>query len=66
MPMPTYVWLLMWAIALGVLAFFVVRELRGGRKGPADVDRYSHPATREAAGRAGVHGPGGTPQTWLG
>jgi hypothetical protein len=30
--MPAYIWILIWAAAIGVLAFFTIREHRSGRR----------------------------------
>ena len=64
--MPTYVWLLIWGVAIATLAFFYVRERRSGRKPIAEVDRYGHQATREAGACLDGGGPNSGAQTWLG
>ncbi len=51
--MSTFVWILVWAVALCTLAFFAIREIRSGRKGPGDFDRTRHEAVRRGiVGRA--------------
>jgi hypothetical protein len=55
--MPTLVWILLWVLVIGVVAFFAVREIRSGRKGPTEVDRHQHQAVRDASARARVLGP---------
>jgi hypothetical protein len=64
--MPTIVWILMWVVALGTLAFFTVREIRSGRKGPAEFDRFQHQAVRDAGVRADMTGPNGPQSTLMG
>lgn len=56
--MPTIVWILLWVAVIGTIAFFTVRELRSGRKGPNEFDRHEHEAAREAGVRADIRGPG--------
>jgi len=56
--MPTIVWILLWVAAIGTLAFFTIREVRSGRKGPGEFDRTQHEAAREAGIRADIRGPG--------
>jgi hypothetical protein len=55
--MSTMYWILGWAVVLGTLAFFAVREIRSGRKGPGDFDRTTHEAVRMASMDAQTHGP---------
>jgi hypothetical protein len=57
--MPTIVWILIWAAIFGALGFFVVREIRSGRKQPADFDRLQHQAAAEADMRSHTQGPNG-------
>lgn len=64
--MPTIVWILLWAVVLGLLAFFVVREVRSGRRGPAEVDRLKNPAVREAELNRDARGPNGGSSLWTG
>jgi hypothetical protein len=54
----TIVWIIGWAVVLGVLAFFAIREIRSGRKGPADFDRTRHQSVNESAARSQMTGPG--------
>ena len=49
--MPTYVWLLIWGIAIAGVAFLYVREVRSKRPPVGDVDRLTHQAIREASTR---------------
>lgn len=37
--MPTFVWLLVWAVAIGTLAYFAIREHRSGRRVAPDALR---------------------------
>lgn len=46
--MSTPVWILVWAVVLGTVAFFLVREVRSGRKQPDDFDRTTHDAVAES------------------
>ena len=55
--MPTYAWILIWAVVLVAVAFFAVREVRAGRKGPGEFDRMEHEASREAGVRSDIRGP---------
>lgn len=55
--MPTIVWILVWVVVIGTVAFFAVREIRSGRKQPAEFDRYQHEAVRDAAMNYQAHGP---------
>jgi hypothetical protein len=50
-------WILLWAVVLLVAAYFVVREVRSGRKEPADFDRLEHEAVREASRNRDIRGP---------
>jgi hypothetical protein len=50
-------WIVLWALVLLVAAYFVVRELRSGRKEPAEFDRMEHEAVREASRNRDIHGP---------
>ncbi len=51
--MPTFVWILIWAVAIGALAFFAIREHRSGRRVAPDAvrlrreDTFRMHATRE-------------------
>ena len=58
--MSTAVWILVWAVILGTVAFFLVRERRLGRKQPDDFDRTRHEAVGESTMRSQTHGPGAT------
>jgi hypothetical protein len=64
--MPTPVWILIWVTVMALLAFFVVRERRSGRRGPQDVDRLRHTATSEAEMNREGRGPNGPSSTWIG
>ena len=64
--MPTYAWLLIWGIAVAGVAFLYVREVRSKRPPVGEVDRHQHQAVREASNRAGMNGPNGGAQTWIG
>jgi hypothetical protein len=55
--MPTIVWILIWVVVLGTIAFFAIREIRSGRKQPAEFDRMQHEAVRQAAMNQEIHGP---------
>jgi len=55
--MPTYVWLIIWAVVIATVAAFYVRERRSGRKEVLDFDRHRHEAVRDAGVRADVRGP---------
>jgi len=57
--MPTVVWVLVWVAVIGTIAFFAIREIRSGRKQPAEFDRRQHEAAREAESNAGARGPNG-------
>ena len=50
-------WIVMWVLVLLVAAYFVARELRSGRKEPAEFDRMEHEAVREASRNRDIHGP---------
>ena len=63
--MPSWFWILMWLLVIVVVAFFAVRELRSGRRGPAEVDRDQHAAVREAGAHRDGRGPNGGSQTWM-
>jgi hypothetical protein len=52
-------WIIGWAVVLGVVVFFAVREIRSGRKGPDDFDRTKHEAVQQSSMNAQVHGPNG-------
>lgn len=56
--MPTIFWILLWVGAIGTIAYFTVREVRSGRRGPGDFDRTQHEAAREAGIRSDIRGPG--------
>ncbi len=58
--MSTVVWIVVWAVILGTVAFFLVRELRSGRKGPGDFDRTRHEAVQQSSMHQQTHGPGTT------
>lgn len=62
--MPTIVWILIWVVVLGTIAFFAVREIRSGRKQPAEFDRFQHQAVREAGINQDTRGPNNLSQTW--
>jgi hypothetical protein len=55
--MPTIVWILIWVAVLGVIAFLAVREIRSGRKQPAEFDRMKHEAVRDSEMNRQSHGP---------
>ena len=63
--MPTIVWVLLWAVVIGAIAFFAIREMRSGRKQPPEFDRFQHDAVREAGINQDTRGPNGQAQTWL-
>jgi hypothetical protein len=56
--MSTIVWIVVWALILGTLAFFLIRERRSGRKGPGDFDRTRHEAVGDSTSRSQMQGPG--------
>ena len=56
--MSTIAWALIWVAVLATVVFFVVRERRSGRKGPADFDRTRHEAVQQSSMQAQTHGPG--------
>ncbi len=60
--MSTAVWILVWAVILGTIAFFLVRERRSGRTGPGDFDRTQHEAVRESTVKSQIAGPNGMGQ----
>ena len=60
--MGTAVWIIVWAAILGTLASFAIREIRSGRKGPADFDRTRHEAVRESTVKSQIAGPNGMGQ----
>jgi hypothetical protein len=64
--MPSWLWILLWLLVIAVVAFFAVREMRSGRRGPSDVDRDQHAAVREARANFDGRGPNGASQTWMG
>ena len=64
--MPTYVWLLIWGIAIAGVTFLYVREVRSRRPPVGDVDRLTHEATRESSMRRDMHGPNGGASLWGG
>ena len=55
--MPTYAWILIWAVVLGTVAFLALRERRAGRRMTADVDRLQFDAQKEAGVRSDLRGP---------
>ena len=55
--MPTMAWILLWAVVLATVAFFVVREIRSGRRGPDEFDRLDSEAAREASLNRDIRGP---------
>ncbi len=61
-----FVMITFWLVATGVIAFFVVREVRAKRRGPAEFDRYQHEAVRQSGTNQIGRGPNGPSQTWLG
>jgi hypothetical protein len=64
--MPGIVWILVWAVILGTVAFFAIREIRRGRKRPDDFDRTVHAAVRDAESRMHTQGPNGVGQSYWG
>ena len=54
--MPTYAWILMWVVVIGLLAFFAVREVRWKRQGPGDFD-LKRAGAHGAANRGAAAGP---------
>jgi hypothetical protein len=62
--MPSIVWILMWIVIIGVIAFFTVREIRSGRKQAPEFDRFSHEAVREAGMNMDARGPNGGSSMW--
>jgi hypothetical protein len=62
---PSWFWIMMWLLVIAAVAFFAVREIRSGRRGPAEVDRHRHAAVREAGANFEGRGPNGSGQTWL-
>ncbi len=64
--MPTYAWLLIWGVVIAGVVVLVVRERRSGRRGPDDVDRMKHEASREAGMHRDMHGPNGGASLWGG
>jgi hypothetical protein len=58
--MPTIVWILIWVVVLGTIAFFAIREIRSERKQPPEFDRLQHDAVRQSAMNAEIHGPKNT------
>jgi hypothetical protein len=64
--MSIVLWIIGWAVVLGLVAFFAVREVRSGRKGPAELDRTKHDAVKESTSRSQVQGPNGLGQSFWG
>jgi hypothetical protein len=64
--MPSWFWILMWVVAVAVVAFLTIREIRAARRAPTTFDRYQHAAVREAQVNLEARGPNGFSQTWLG
>jgi hypothetical protein len=64
--MPVIAWILMWAVIVGVIAFFAVRQRRTRSTPVPEFDRYQHEAVREASTNLDARGPNGQAQTWLG
>ncbi len=64
--MPTYVWLLLWGVLIAGVILLVIRERSSGRRGPEDVDRMSHEASREAGMNRDARGPNGGASLWGG
>jgi hypothetical protein len=60
------IWIFGWAVLLGTVACFAVREVRSGRKGPGDFDRNQHEAVKESTSRSQVQGPNGMGQSFWG
>ena len=56
--MSTIVWIVVWAVILGTVAFFLIRERLSGRKGPDDFDRSRHEAVGESTMKSQTQGPG--------
>ncbi len=64
--MPPFVWLLIWALVILVLAALYIRERRSGRKEVASFDRHQHEAVRQAGVNLDVRGPNGPQSTFMG
>lgn len=62
--MPSWAWILLWAVLLVGVAVLYVREKRSGRR-IGDVDRQQHQAVRDAQADAQLRGPNGGAQTWM-
>ena len=58
--MDVALWILGWAVVLGLVTFLAVRERRSGRTGPGDLDRTRHAAVQQATMDAQTHGPSST------
>lgn len=62
--MPSWAWILMWVLLVGVVAALYVRERIGQRT--AEGDRFRRQAVRDADRHAHLNGPHGGGQTWIG
>lgn len=62
--MPTIVWILFWAAAIGVVAFFTVREIRAKKPPINDFDTMDHEAVRQAHMNRDRMGPNGGASLW--
>ena len=54
--MPTYVWILIWAVAIGVIAVLAVRERRSGRRMTSDYEK-AKASGHGGANRGAAAGP---------
>lgn len=64
--MPTFVWLLIWALVILVVAALYIRERRSGSKEVEEFDRHQHEAVREAGINLDARGPNGPQSTFMG
>ncbi|WP_445255741.1 hypothetical protein [Nocardioides aurantiacus] len=63
--MPSWFWIGLWVVAIGVVAVLYVREKRSGRR-IGEGDRFQHEAVRQAQADASMRGPNGGGQTFMG
>jgi hypothetical protein len=54
--MPTYVWVLIWAVVIAGVALLAIRERRAGRRMAVDFEK-SRAATQSPANRGAAPGP---------